>query len=123
MRVLSPGGTESNPRWMHFATEGWRNMSAAEFNARDDVPAGFRVDPSFFSSFDARSSVVMRDIGTYEYDAVAAMALALDRSSDPHNGALVRQAVLAREPLPYLSLVMRRAQSVPSAWSSWIALH
>ena len=29
----------------------------------------------FFSSFDARSNLVMRDIGTYEYDAVAAIGL------------------------------------------------
>ena len=74
LTLRSIGGTTANPRWAAFAEEGWRNLSAASFNRV--LPQGFHFNDSLFGpTFDAHDSSFLQNIGTYEYDAMAAVGL------------------------------------------------
>ena len=74
LTIRSIGGTTANPRWASFANDGWRNLSAASFN--DLLPPAFHFNDSLFGpTFDAYSSFFVRNLGTYEYDAMAAVGL------------------------------------------------
>ena len=74
LTLRSIGGTTANPRWAAFAEEGWRNLSAASFNRL--LPENFQIDDSLFGpTFDAHNSFFLRNLGTYEYDAMAAVGL------------------------------------------------
>ena len=74
LTLRSIGGTTANPRWASFASQGWYNLSATAFNPL--LPEPFHVSQSLFGpTFDASNSYFLRNLGTYEYDAMAAAGL------------------------------------------------
>ena len=74
LALRSIGGTTANPRWASFASQGWYNLSAPAFNAL--LPEPFHLSQSLFEpTFDASNSYYLRNLGTYEYDAMAAVGL------------------------------------------------
>ena len=74
LTLRSIGGTVANQRWASFATERWQTLQASSFNSM--LPANFQLSDSLFSpSFDAYNSFFVRNLGTYEYDAMAAVGL------------------------------------------------
>ena len=73
LALRSIGGTTANERWAAFS-QGWYNLSASTFNPL--LPAPFRFNESLFApGFDASNSFFLRNLGTYEYDAMAAVGL------------------------------------------------
>ena len=56
-----------------FENGGFRNLSLADINKY--LPDEWKIDQNFLDTFDAANSGTLRDIGTYEYDAVAAFGL------------------------------------------------
>ena len=74
LALRSIGGTTANPRWASFASQGWYNLSAPAFNPL--LPEPFHLSQSLFGpTFDASNSYYLRNLGTYEYDAMAAVGL------------------------------------------------
>ena len=74
LALRSIGGTTANPRWAAFASQGWYNLSAPAFNPL--LPEPFHLSQSLFGpTFDASNSYYLRNLGTYEYDAMAAIGL------------------------------------------------
>eukprot|EP00966_Prymnesium_polylepis_P291899 6741537-Prymnesium_polylepis.1 len=73
IRVLAVGGASHNARYQKFVNRDWPTFDHARMNAA--WPEAFHVDDAFFSTFDAANSGTLRDIGAYEYDAVAAVGL------------------------------------------------
>ena len=74
LALRSIGGTTANPRWAAFASQGWYNLNASAFNQL--LPEPFHMNQSIFGpTFDASNSYYLRNLGTYEYDAMAAVGL------------------------------------------------
>ena len=74
LALRSIGGTTANPRWAAFASQGWYNLNASAFNQL--LPEPFHLNQSIFGpTFDASNSYYLRNLGTYEYDAMAAVGL------------------------------------------------
>ena len=74
VQIKPTGAVATNPRWASFAKERWQTLQASSFNSM--LPANFQLSNSLFSpSFDAYNSFFVRNLGTYEYDAMAAVGL------------------------------------------------
>ena len=71
IRILAVGG--DNPRYTQYVSTDFAAIDHVRVNAA--LPAPFRVDSNFFTTFDAVNSPLIRDVATYEYDAVAAIGL------------------------------------------------
>ena len=72
VQIKPTGALASNPRWAAFASHGWPSLSASVFNR--NLPEPFHMNQSVFAA-GASDSVYVRDIATYQYDAVAAVGL------------------------------------------------
>ena len=72
VQIKPTGALASNPRWAAFASHGWPSLSASVFNR--NLPEPFHMNQSVFAA-GASDSVFLRDIATYQYDAVAAVGL------------------------------------------------
>ena len=72
VQIKPTGALASNPRWAAFASLGWPSLSASVFNR--NLPEPFHMNQSVFAA-GASDSVYVRDIATYQYDAVAAVGL------------------------------------------------
>eukprot|EP00966_Prymnesium_polylepis_P320846 7377205-Prymnesium_polylepis.1 len=72
LRLLAAGGTADNARWGAFAAA-FSSFDLTYHNAM--MPGEWQVSTSWLSSFDALGNGYVRDVGTYEYDAVAAAGL------------------------------------------------
>ena len=72
VQIKPAGALASNPRWAAFASHGWPSLSASVFNR--NLPEPFHMNQSVFAA-GASDSVYVRDIATYQYDAVAAVGL------------------------------------------------
>ena len=74
LTLRSIGGTTANPRWASFAKERWHTLQADTFNPM--LPENFQLSQSLFSpEFGAYSNPYMQNVGSYEYDAMAAVGL------------------------------------------------
>ena len=70
--VHSVGGqTADNPRWANF-TSTFSRRNVSDYNAH---LGAWPLADGFFETFDAATDTILRDVGTYEYDAVVAMGL------------------------------------------------
>ena len=72
VQIKPTGALASNPRWAAFASHGWPSLSASVFNR--NLPEPFHMNQSVFAA-GASDSAYVRDIATYQYDAVAAVGL------------------------------------------------
>ena len=73
LQIKAVGAVDDNPRWAAFADERWAGLRPEQFNPV--MPTAWQIQPDFFSSVDPRASAQLRDIGTFEYDAVMAAGL------------------------------------------------
>ena len=73
LQIKAVGAVDDNPRWAAFADERWAELRPEQFNPV--MPTAWQIQPDFFSSVDPRASAQLRDIGTFEYDAVMAAGL------------------------------------------------
>ena len=72
VRIIAAGATDKNPVWQGF-TNSWANINFTDVNSQ--LPAFFQMDPNAGTSFDIANNDIMRDIATYEIDAIAAAGL------------------------------------------------
>eukprot|EP00947_MAST-08B_sp_MAST-8B-sp1_P005692 g5692.t1 len=100
-RVIAAGGdANTNPRWPLFLGN-FPSQNVADVNKF--LPVDWQLPQNFFTEFAANSSNELRDIGAYEYDAVAAVALAAceHSSTGPLGKNFSRQMWKNRESLRF----------------------
>ena len=74
VQIKATGAVATNPRWASFAKERWHTLQADTFNPM--LPENFQLSQSLFSpEFGAYSNPYMQNVGSYEYDAMAAVGL------------------------------------------------
>ena len=71
-QIKPTGALATNPRWAAFASRGWPSLNASAFNRL--LPGPFHMNQSLFGPSTSDSAYV-RDLATYNYDAVAAVGL------------------------------------------------
>ena len=71
-QIQAVGASETNPRWMAFA-ESFAARHPAEYNAW--LPASWQMGDDFFASINPHESYEMRNVATFEYDAIVAAGL------------------------------------------------
>jgi hypothetical protein len=76
LRVAPSGGSDLNPRWKGFL-EDWADFDPALLNRH--YPGPWRVDDDFFEESLPGVYGELKDIGAFEYDAVAMVGLAACR--------------------------------------------
>jgi len=72
LQIQAAGASDTNPLWLAFA-DSFAARDPAAYNAW--LPASWQLDDDFFTSIDPLNSVEVRDIATFEYDAVVAAGL------------------------------------------------
>ena len=70
LRVVAAGAVDGHPPWESFARQAWPRMQEAGVNRH--LPAAWQLPEGFFQGFDV-DSTELRDVGAFEYDAVAAV--------------------------------------------------
>ena len=71
-RLAFRGASDDNPSWLSFR-DAWPSLSVEAMNAR--LPTAFDLPDGYFGSVDPQTDDLLRDIGAFEYDAVAAVGL------------------------------------------------
>ena len=73
LQIKAVGATDNNPQWAHFANERWPELQPGDFN--QFLPADWQIRDDFFRTVDPNTSAVLREGGTFAYDAVIAAGL------------------------------------------------
>ena len=77
LQIKAVGSTDNNPQWAHFANERWPELQPGDFN--QFLPADWQIRDDFFRTVDPNTSAVLREGGTFAYDAVIAAGLLSSR--------------------------------------------